>query len=74
MGLDVRWPIGLLFTLLGALLTGYGVVSDPAVYRRSLDYNVNLWWGLCLLAFGLVCLALARRAGALKRRSPEPPS
>src|SRR2546422_946644 len=69
MPLDVRRPIGLLFTLLGALLVVYGLASDPAVHRRSLGYNVNLWWGACVLAFGLVCLALARRG----RRATRPP-
>jgi hypothetical protein len=61
MGLDIRLPIGLLFALVGALLTGYGILSDPEVYRRSLGYNVNLWWGLLLLVFGLVFLYYGRR-------------
>ena len=29
MGLDIRWPMGLLFLLLGAILAVYGLVSDP---------------------------------------------
>ncbi len=59
--LDIRLPIGILFSLLGLLLGGYGLVSDPAIYRRSLGINVNLWWGLVLLAFGLLMWLLARR-------------
>jgi len=35
------------------MLVGFGLVSDPAIYARSLGTNVNLWWGLVLLAFGL---------------------
>ena len=62
MGLDIRTPIGLMFTLIGALLVVYGVTSDPSLYARSLGINVNLWWGGVLLAFGLVMLALGRRA------------
>jgi hypothetical protein len=62
MGLDIRWPMGLLFLLLGAILAGYGVLSDPAIYARSLGLNVNLWWGAVLLVSGLVMVALARRA------------
>lgn len=62
MGLDIRWPMGLLFLLLGAILAGYGVLSDPAIYARSLGLNVNLWWGAVLLASGVVMVALARRA------------
>ena len=61
MGIDIRLPIGLLFVTLGALLTVYGIVSDPTIYARSLGYNINLWWGLTLLAFGLVLLYLVRR-------------
>lgn len=62
MGLDIRWPMGLLFVLLGLILAGYGVISDPAIYARSLGLNVNLWWGLALLACGAVMVALARRS------------
>ena len=48
--------------VIGLLLTGYGLLSDPGVYRRSLDININLWWGLVLLAAGAVLVILARRA------------
>lgn len=63
MRLDLRLPIGLMFTIVGLLLTGFGVVSDEAIYERSLGINVNLWWGLVLLAFGVVMLGLAMRGG-----------
>ncbi len=62
MRLDVRFPIGGMFTILGALLTLYGLASDRAIYARSLGINVNLWWGLVLLVFGLVMLGFAVRA------------
>ena len=68
MNLDLRLPIGLMFTIFGAMLTGYGLVSGEAIYARSLGINVNLWWGLVLLAFGLVMLGFAwrgRRRAAL---------
>ncbi|HXP59135.1 MAG TPA: hypothetical protein VN829_01520 [Dongiaceae bacterium] len=60
MGLDIRLPIGLMFTLIGAMLALYGLAtnSEPELYRRSLDINVNLRWGLVLLAFGLTMLTL----------------
>ncbi|WP_422924357.1 hypothetical protein [Singulisphaera sp. PoT] len=71
MSLDIRLPIGLLFLVLGVLLTGYGLASDPAIYKRSLNINVNLWWGLAMLAFGGVMFALGRRkkAGAADKAS-----
>ncbi len=62
MTLDLRLPIGLMFTIFGVLLAGYGLLSDRAIYARSLGINVNLWWGLVLLAFGLVMLVFALRA------------
>jgi len=63
MTLDLRIPIGLLFSLLGVLLAGYGLVSDRALYRASLGININLWWGLALLVFGVVMLGSARLRG-----------
>jgi hypothetical protein len=62
MNFDLRLPLGLIFTLFGALLTVYGLVSDPSLYVRSLGLNVNLGWGLVVLAFGLWMLWLALRA------------
>lgn len=63
MGLDIRWPIGLMFSLLGAMLVIYGLItgSGSEMYKRSLDINVNLYWGLLLLVFGGIMLALAWR-------------
>ena len=61
MKLDLRIPIGLMFGIIGVALMAYGVAADRAIYARSLGINVNLWWGLVLVAFGAVMLALARR-------------
>ena len=74
MNLDIRLPIGMLFTLLGVLLAGYGALSDPSVYQRSLGYNVNLIWGLVLLAFGAFMLVRGRRgtSGVPPAKPPHP--
>ena len=67
MTLDLRLPIGLLFGLMGALLAAYGIASEPADYQASLGVNVNLWWGLVMIAFGCVMLGsawLAKRIAA----------
>jgi hypothetical protein len=61
MGLDIRLPIGLMFTLFGLLLVVYGALSDKSIYQRSLGINVNLGWGVVLLLFGVVMLVLGRR-------------
>ena len=70
MGLDIRWPIGLMFTLIGALLTLTGLInsSKPETYQRSLNINVDLWWGIVLLIFGAFMLIMA------KKGSKTPPS
>jgi hypothetical protein len=61
MGLDLRLPIGVLFSALALVLIVYGLVSDPAIYARSLGINVNLGWGCVLLVFGLAMLAASQR-------------
>ncbi len=71
MGLDIRWPIGLMFSLVGLMMTVYGFVTrdDAELYRRSLGININLVWGILLLVFGAFMLLLAVRA---KGRTPPP--
>ena len=68
MGLDLRWPIGLMFTFFGVLLTIYGVAtnSDP-MYQLSLGKNINLIWGIVLLVFGVLMLL-----GAVRGRKTPP--
>ena len=61
MNFDLRLPLGLMFTLVGALLSIYGLLSDPAIYQKSLGINVNLWWGAVLLVFGVLMLVFGLR-------------
>lgn len=61
-GLDIRAPIGGLFSLLGLMLVVYGLVAENHNTNAATETNVNLWWGLVMLAFGIVMLLLARRA------------
>ena len=63
-GLDIRIPIGGLFSALGLLLAGYGLATGGQSdrYAVSAGININLWWGLTMLVFGLVLLFIARRA------------
>ena len=67
MGLDIRWPIGLMFTLIGALLVAYGAVNRAD--SLSLDININLIWGVVLLVFGVLMLL-----GAMRGRKTPPPA
>ena len=69
MGLDIRWPIGIMFTLIGAMLLIYGLATGSSeIYQRSLGINVNLYWGLLLLVFGGWMLTMAWRG------SKQPPA
>jgi hypothetical protein len=72
MGLDIRLPMGILFSILGVLLMIFGVAGDRSIYVRSLGININLMWGCVMLAFGLLNLLLARR-GAIAARTAAPP-
>ena len=66
MGLDIRLPIGLLFSIFGVLLIGYGALGNKSIYARSLDVNINLWWGLIMLGFGLIMFVLGKRGTKMK--------
>ena len=73
MGLDIRWPIGLMFTLIGAILVVCGIVtnSDVEMYKRSLGININLIWGVLLLIFGLFMLISARIASKAEKKDKK---
>ena len=60
MGLDLRLPIGLMFSLIGVLLFVYGLATRARadLYERSLGLNINLYWGLVLLVFGVAMLTM----------------
>jgi len=61
MGLDIRWPIGLMFTLISVLLIIEGVANGAS--DKSLGININLIWGVVLLIFGALMLIGAIRGG-----------
>lgn len=63
-GLDLRLPIGALFTVLGVVVAGHGLATrgDAARYVPSGTVNINLWWGLVMLLFGVAMLLGARAA------------
>jgi hypothetical protein len=68
MGLDIRFPIGYMFSLVGVLLTIAGLTGSKASLKLSLGININLYWGLFLIVFGVWMLCMAFRA---KRNLPE---
>ncbi len=71
--MDIRMPIGLLFSILGLVLGIYGLATmGSSMYNRSLGTNLNLWSGACLLGFGASMLAMAIRAQKRKVQGPAP--
>jgi hypothetical protein len=61
---DIRIPIGALFLALGVILAIYGVAtrSDIALYGRSQNIVINLWWGLVMIVFGGAMLFFGSKA------------
>ena len=68
MRIDIRLPMGLMFSIIGAIMFVYGLITmHSGIYlQKSLGIDVNLWWGLTLLIFGFIMLLLTYRA--YKRR------
>ena len=63
MGLDIRIPLGLIFMITGGMISIYGFVTrhSAVVYARSMEVNLNLGWGVVMLAFGLIMFFAGRR-------------
>jgi hypothetical protein len=63
MGLDIRIPLGLIFLIIGGLMTIFGLVTRNAVelYEKSLGINLNLGWGIVMVLFGLIMFLMGRR-------------
>jgi hypothetical protein len=61
--IDIKLPIGLMFSALGILLTIYGIttMSNTEMYVKTFGINMNLWSGLGMLVFGGLMLILSRK-------------
>lgn len=73
MKVDLRIPMGMMFTLMGAVLMAFGLStkSNPDIYARSLGVNLNLWCGVAVLVFGVVMVIFGRR-GQTKIEAGQP--
>lgn len=60
---DIRIPIGLMFTIIGVIISIMGLVtiSDTVMYQKSMGINVNLFMGALMLLFGFIMLFFAFR-------------
>jgi hypothetical protein len=71
MNLDLRIPMGLMFLIVGAMMSIFGLFTRGSViYERSAGVNINLIWGVVMLVFGLTMFLLGRAKD--KRISAEP--
>ena len=74
MNLDLRIPMGLLFTLVGLILTVFGLTTTGSdIYAKSLGINANLDWGIVLLIFGSTMFLLGRRGQKKADSAPPKP-
>jgi hypothetical protein len=71
---DIRLPVGAIFTFYGVILAIYGLASgDLDAHHMIAGLNVNIVAGAGMLVFGLVMLFLARRAPRVPRSTAEAP-
>lgn len=63
MNLDLRIPMGLLFTIGGVILSLYGIITGGSLlYQDSATPDIHLIWGLVMLIFGVTTYILGRRS------------
>ncbi len=73
--MDIRLPVGAIFTIYGVLLVVYGVLSGDLEARHMINgLNVNVWSGAGMLVFGVAMLVLARRAPSGPRSTADQPA
>jgi hypothetical protein len=73
-GIDIRLPMGLMFTIIGVIEAIYGLMSNelPKGWPESLHVNINLLWGLVLAVFGAIMLVSARLAAKSGPKAGQP--
>jgi hypothetical protein len=72
--MDIRLPVGAIFTIYGLLLTVYGLMSGDVEARHMLmGLQVNIVAGIGMLIFGGSFLYLARKGTPTVRRSSASP-
>jgi hypothetical protein len=68
--LDIRWPIGFIFTIYGGILLAYGAgTGGGVVVINSAAFRVDLACGIAFLIFGLFMGGLAIKGSRRASRS-----
>ena len=57
--LAIGFYIAAVVLLFGTILVLYGILGPAEQTQKSLGININLWWGLFMVAFGCVTLGLS---------------
>jgi hypothetical protein len=72
--LDVRKPIGWLFTIYGVMLVGWGIIQPQitTIEGHDISFNLNLIWGALMLIFGILMNVLAYTEKPKPAEKPEP--
>jgi hypothetical protein len=61
--LDIRWPIGFIFTIYGVILLVFGGLTNQGLVELpGGPLNVDLLWGAGFLVFGVLMGGMALRA------------
>jgi hypothetical protein len=73
MNLDIKLPIGLMFLVLGIIITIHGIITmdNAELYARSLGFNVNLWTGILMIVFGGLMLGFSKRPKSKGPGNPD---
>lgn len=70
--MDIRVPVGGIFSIYGVLLIVWGFASGDLEPRHMIGpLNVNVWDGIGMLVFGVILLLLARRSPRAPRSTME---
>jgi hypothetical protein len=74
-GMDIRLPMGLMFSIIGAIVAVYGLftIGAPMYQEHSLGIDINLWWGIIMTLFGVAMLGLTFRAAEAHKAKDEAP-
>ncbi len=62
---SIWYFVGMILTVMGAIITAsavYSLINPPAQPKIFSHMHPDLWWGIIMLAFGLLFAILNRRA------------
>lgn len=57
--LAIGFYVAAIVLIFGTILVLYGLLGPAGQTQKSLGINVNLWWGLFMVAFGCVVLGMS---------------